>query len=152
MNRILMLLAATGLLAILNPALAEDGAAKTRRAVAFQANHFGAVVERHVGQCCDPLDQVVRHRRFEAAAADDQVKLLHPGGQEDDRNRDQAALPKNLRGRIELRTGVEAHQLSGKVKAIKDCASCHRQGAELPPPTRAISSPSHSLASMGDAQ
>ena len=45
-------------------------------------------------------------------------------------NRDEAAQPKNLRGRIELRTGGEAHQLSGKSKAIKDCAICHRQGAE----------------------
>jgi hypothetical protein len=45
-------------------------------------------------------------------------------------NRDEAGQPKNLRGRIELRTGVEAHQLSGKTKAIKDCAVCHRQGAE----------------------
>jgi mono/diheme cytochrome c family protein len=45
-------------------------------------------------------------------------------------NRDEAAPQKNLRGRIELRTGVEAHQLSGKSKAIKDCASCHQQGAE----------------------
>jgi Cytochrome c554 and c-prime len=45
-------------------------------------------------------------------------------------NRDEAAAQKNLRGRIELRTGVEAHQLSGKLKAIRDCASCHQQGAE----------------------
>ncbi|MHB8665983.1 MAG: multiheme c-type cytochrome [Burkholderiales bacterium] len=35
-----------------------------------------------------------------------------------------------LRGRIELRNAVEAHQLAEKDKAIKDCASCHRQGAE----------------------
>jgi len=45
-------------------------------------------------------------------------------------NRDEAAQPKNLRGRIELRTGVEAHRLSGKSEAIKDCTICHRQGAE----------------------
>jgi hypothetical protein len=45
-------------------------------------------------------------------------------------NHDEKAPQMNLRGRIELRTGVEAHQLSGKTKAIKDCASCHRQGAE----------------------
>jgi hypothetical protein len=45
-------------------------------------------------------------------------------------NHDEAAPHKNLRGRIELRTGVEAHQLSGKLNAIKDCASCHQQGAE----------------------
>lgn len=45
-------------------------------------------------------------------------------------NRDTAVPPKTLRGRIELRTGVEAHRLSDKTRAIKDCASCHRQGAE----------------------
>jgi hypothetical protein len=37
---------------------------------------------------------------------------------------------KTLRGRVELRTGVEAHQLSGKADAIKTCDSCHRIGAE----------------------
>ena len=33
---------------------------------------------------------------------------------------------KTLRGRVELRTGVEAHQLSDKADAIKACDSCHR--------------------------
>ncbi len=37
---------------------------------------------------------------------------------------------KTLRGRVELRTGVEAHQLSGKADAIRACDSCHRAGAE----------------------
>jgi Cytochrome c3 len=45
-------------------------------------------------------------------------------------NNDPALPPKTFRGRIELRTGVEAHRLSGKTKAIKDCATCHREGAE----------------------
>ena len=45
-------------------------------------------------------------------------------------NHDEAAPHKNLRGRIELRTGVEAHRLAGKTKAIRDCAGCHQQGAE----------------------
>jgi hypothetical protein len=45
-------------------------------------------------------------------------------------NRDAAAPPKTLRGRVELRTGVEAHQLSDKAKALKACDSCHRDGAE----------------------
>ncbi len=35
-----------------------------------------------------------------------------------------------LRGRLEVRSGVEAHQLSEKSKAIKDCDTCHKQGAE----------------------
>jgi len=35
-----------------------------------------------------------------------------------------------LRGRLEVRSGVEAHQLTEKGKALKDCATCHQQGAE----------------------
>ena len=34
-----------------------------------------------------------------------------------------------LRGRLEVSSGVEAHQLSEKSKAIKDCNTCHKQGA-----------------------
>jgi hypothetical protein len=37
---------------------------------------------------------------------------------------------KTLRGRVELRTSVEAHQLAGKADAIRACDSCHRAGAE----------------------
>jgi hypothetical protein len=37
---------------------------------------------------------------------------------------------KTLRGRVELRTSVEAHQLAGKANAIRACDSCHRAGAE----------------------
>ena len=35
-----------------------------------------------------------------------------------------------LRGRLEVSTGVEAHQLADKTQAIQDCAKCHRQGAD----------------------
>jgi hypothetical protein len=35
-----------------------------------------------------------------------------------------------LRGRLEVRSGIEAHQISEKSKAISDCNTCHRQGAE----------------------
>jgi predicted CXXCH cytochrome family protein len=35
-----------------------------------------------------------------------------------------------LRGRLEVRSGVEAHQMSEKTKAIKDCDTCHKEGAE----------------------
>ncbi len=35
-----------------------------------------------------------------------------------------------LRGRLEVRSGIEAHQISEKSKAVKDCNTCHRQGAE----------------------
>lgn len=35
----------------------------------------------------------------------------------------------SLRGRIELRSGVEAHELPNKALAIKDCARCHDASA-----------------------
>jgi hypothetical protein len=35
-----------------------------------------------------------------------------------------------LRGRLEVKSGVEAHQLSDKSRAIKDCKFCHQAGAE----------------------
>ena len=34
-----------------------------------------------------------------------------------------------LRGRLEVSTGVEAHQLAGKSEALRDCDGCHREGA-----------------------
>lgn len=34
-----------------------------------------------------------------------------------------------LRGRLEVKSGVEAHQLSEKSKALKDCNACHKEGA-----------------------
>ena len=34
-----------------------------------------------------------------------------------------------LRGRLEVSSGVEAHQISEKSRAIKDCAFCHQAGA-----------------------
>ena len=40
------------------------------------------------------------------------------------------AIPLTLRGRVELRTDVEAHRLAGKAQAIRACDSCHRYGAE----------------------
>lgn len=35
-----------------------------------------------------------------------------------------------LRGRLEVRSGAEAHQLVDKSDAVRDCATCHRAGAE----------------------
>jgi len=35
-----------------------------------------------------------------------------------------------LRGRLEVTTGVEAHQLTRSAQAIRDCAKCHQQGAD----------------------
>ena len=34
-----------------------------------------------------------------------------------------------LRGRVEAASGIEAHQLADRTQAIRDCASCHRDGA-----------------------
>lgn len=34
-----------------------------------------------------------------------------------------------LRGRLEVQSGVEAHQLADKSRAIRECETCHRQGA-----------------------
>jgi hypothetical protein len=44
-------------------------------------------------------------------------------------NRD-AAIPRTLRGRVELRTDVEAHRLTDKTHAIRTCDNCHQYGAE----------------------
>jgi len=35
-----------------------------------------------------------------------------------------------LRGRLEVRTGPQAHQLADKSKALNDCQTCHREGSE----------------------
>ncbi|HJV88413.1 MAG TPA: cytochrome c3 family protein [Noviherbaspirillum sp.] len=35
-----------------------------------------------------------------------------------------------LRGRLEVKTGVEAHQMAKKEQALKDCDTCHSEGAE----------------------
>ena len=35
-----------------------------------------------------------------------------------------------LRGRLEVSTGAEAHQLTRSAQAIRDCARCHQQGAD----------------------
>ncbi len=44
-------------------------------------------------------------------------------------NRDGAQGKTTLRGRLEVQSGVEAHQLSEKSKAIKECNNCHQAGA-----------------------
>ena len=49
------------------------------------------------------------------------VKRINPEG---------GAAPKAFRGRIELRSNVEAHRLSDKSRAIRACDGCHREGAE----------------------
>lgn len=45
-------------------------------------------------------------------------------------NREGMAADLALRGRMEVRTGVEAHQLSAKSEAVRDCDTCHRDRAD----------------------
>lgn len=45
-------------------------------------------------------------------------------------NQDSGTNNTVLRGRLEVRSGVEAHQISEKSRAVKDCDTCHRPGAE----------------------
>jgi hypothetical protein len=45
-------------------------------------------------------------------------------------NRDGDEPKTTLRGRLEVSTGLEAHNLTRKTEAIQDCAKCHRQGAD----------------------
>lgn len=47
-----------------------------------------------------------------------------------DLNRDRAEGKTTLRGRLEVRTGVQAHQLADKSQALRNCESCHREGAD----------------------
>jgi len=36
-----------------------------------------------------------------------------------------------LRGRLEVRTGPQAHQLADKGKAVSNCSTCHREGSDV---------------------
>jgi hypothetical protein len=45
-------------------------------------------------------------------------------------DRDGRPGKRTLVGRLEVRSGAEAHQLAEKGKAIKDCVTCHRKGAD----------------------
>lgn len=44
-------------------------------------------------------------------------------------NQDGAAVKTVVRGRLEVQTGVQAHQLGAKALALADCDTCHRRGA-----------------------
>ncbi len=44
-------------------------------------------------------------------------------------NREGANDQVTLRGRLEVSTGIEAHRLARSAHAVRDCASCHQQGA-----------------------
>ena len=45
-------------------------------------------------------------------------------------NRDGTENKTTLRGRLEVSSGVDAHRLAGKSRAVRDCAQCHQQGAD----------------------
>jgi predicted CXXCH cytochrome family protein len=45
-------------------------------------------------------------------------------------NQNNSDVKTQLHGRLEVSSGVEAHQLSDKSEAIKDCNICHKEGAE----------------------
>jgi hypothetical protein len=44
-------------------------------------------------------------------------------------NRDGTTADVTLHGRLEVGSGVEAHQLAVKLEAVRDCETCHRSGA-----------------------
>jgi predicted CXXCH cytochrome family protein len=44
-------------------------------------------------------------------------------------NQEGGASKTVLRGRLEVKSGIEAHQLSEKSKALRDCNACHKEGA-----------------------
>ena len=43
---------------------------------------------------------------------------------------DGQATDVTLRGRMEVRTGADAHRLAAKTAAVRDCQSCHQYGAD----------------------
>lgn len=45
-------------------------------------------------------------------------------------SRDGKAVDVSLRGRLEVKTGGDAHRLAAKEMAIRDCEYCHQHGAE----------------------
>jgi hypothetical protein len=47
-----------------------------------------------------------------------------------DFNRDGSQSRTFVRGRLEVQTGIESHSLALKAQALKDCSTCHRQGAK----------------------
>jgi hypothetical protein len=44
-------------------------------------------------------------------------------------NQDGSGTRTRVRGRLEVQTGAQAHQLAEKALALKDCDTCHRAGA-----------------------
>ena len=47
-----------------------------------------------------------------------------------DINREGKTPEMTLQGRMGVRTGADAHRLSDKAGAVRDCSSCHREGAD----------------------
>jgi hypothetical protein len=65
-------------------------------------------------------------------------------------NRPGAREMMSFKGRLDVRTGVEAHQLAPKSEAISDCNTCHRAGANaFQSVTISVASPSGIPISFG---
>lgn len=77
----------------------------------------------------ESLQQLTNRSRSGAAAKDglDAVALWDLLR---DINRKGGTEKATVEGRLVARTGAEAHRLADKTKAVRDCQSCHRQGAD----------------------
>ena len=73
-----------------------------------------------------PFDDRVR----EADADGDGLDAMELWTLVRDMNREGTAAELALRGRMEVHTGVEAHQLAAKSEAVRDCDTCHRDSAD----------------------
>ena len=87
---------------------------------------YDAVAERPISAQDGPPHLEERLRAAEADGLDamDLWALVR------DINRNGNAAETVLRGRMEVKTGIEAHQLAEKSQAVRNCDSCHRAGAE----------------------
>jgi hypothetical protein len=89
---------------------------------------YDAVARRPVSEQ-DGLPQI--EERLRSADADgDGLDAMELWTLVRDINRGGTAAEAVLRGRMEVRTGVEAHQLADKSEAVRDCESCHRDSAD----------------------
>lgn len=124
----------------------------TRLRDACLACHSGALsahdkwlpnTQRHLDVvACAACHAPASQRRVDLRLFDPATKqrLTDPGGQSLDAKalwdllrgvqRDGAPAKATLIGRVEVRTGAEAHQLRGKDQAIRSCETCHKQGAD----------------------
>lgn len=82
-----------------------------------------------------PLDEPQDARRFEgriqsADAEGDGLDAVELWNLVRELNREGKTAEMTLQGRVGVRTGPDAHRLVDKGRAVRDCSSCHRKGAE----------------------